>query len=147
MDDKATLLHNFKEVLMISDDASDWLLGLWDVIQVFDDIADGDEVSRDDLDKAIWATLVSIPKNPFYQRHASWLVPSVAQLVLEWLASDLAERDGRASAQSYMWRAGYYRTVCLVACIEHGPSAAISEAALALYGETLDDYLGEFPSA
>lgn len=141
------ILQSRLDELQLSPDAIDWLLGVWDLIQVFDDIADGDAVERADLDRAIWCSMVKMPSNAFYVRHAGWLVPSLAQLVLEWLASDLAEREGRASAQSYMWRAGYYRTVCLVASIEHGPSAAVSEAALSLYGETLEDYRKEFQNA
>lgn len=133
--------------LNLSAPAVEWLLDLWNLIQVFDDIADGDHVDRADLDKAIWATLVGMPTNAFYARHSAWLIPATAQAVLEWLASDCAEREGRASAQSYMWRAGYYRVVCLVASIEHGPSAEISEAALSLYGETLANYEKEFRNA
>lgn len=130
--------------LNLSPAAIEWLLDLWSVIQAFDDVADGDDVNRSDLDAAIWATLVKMPSNPFYLRHSSWLIPAVAQATLEWLASDRAERNGRASAQSYMWRAGYYRVVSLVACIEHGPSAEISETALSLYGETFEQYEKEF---
>lgn len=140
---RAHLTAHF-ENLELSQDAANWLLDLWDFIQTFDDIADGDEYERSELDAALWGALVKMPSNPFYMRHSGWLIPAVAQATLEWLASDRAEREGRASEQSYMWRAGYYRVVCLVASLEHGPSAATSEQALSLYGETFAEYKEEF---
>lgn len=141
------LRANMTDVLALPDDAVDWLIDLWRTIQVFDDIADGDHVDRADLDAAIWASLVSMPKNPFYIRNIDWLASSVATQVVKWLASDLAERNGRADARSYTWRAGYYDTVSLVCAMVHGPKSDIVEAALAMYGETLEDYMKEFKSA
>ncbi len=147
MTHETSLRVQFEDALELSEDAIQWLLELWNLIQVFDDVADDDGVERANLDRAVWASLAGMPSNPFYQRYSSWLIPATAQMTLEWLASDAVERDGGASAQSYMWRAGYYRVVCLVAALEHGPSAMVSEAALSLYGESLDDYLKEFPNA
>ncbi len=144
MNSRQKLSEHLSEALSLSDDAISWLCDLWDLVQVFDDIADGDEVLREDLDAAIWAVLAGMPSNPFYQRNSSWLIPATAQMTLEWLASDRAERNGRAGPQPYMWRAGYYRVVCLVAALEHGPSAKCSEIALSLYGETLEEYSREF---
>jgi hypothetical protein len=56
------------------------------------------------------------------------------------------EREGNASAQSYVWRAGYYELVLAAVRLCHGPVAAASVAhkVLGLYGEKLDDYLSEF---
>lgn len=127
--------------------AVEWLCDLWLMAQLFDDVADGDEIERTDLDAAIWASMVKMPTNSFYTTHGAWLIPAVAQMTLEWMASDLAEREGRASEQSYMWRAGYYRVVCLVCSIVHGPSSEISERALSMYGETFEEYKAEFPNA
>ena len=69
----------------------------------------------------------------------------MAVQLLKWQASDKAERDGRADAKSFMWRAGYYDLVLFVNLLCNGPSAPI--APLSLYGETLADYLKEFPHA
>lgn len=141
------LEYAFRDILDLPDAASAWLLDLWGLFQFFDDIADGDPVDRPTLDGAIWASMATMPSNVFFQTHASWLIPAQATAVLKWMASDKAEREGRADARSYSWRAGYYDVVCLVTAICHGPSSEKSEAALTLYSETLADYLGEFPNA
>jgi hypothetical protein len=140
------LLQSFAN-LQLPPQAADWLLSVWQVIQVFDDFADGDTVSRADLDNAIMAALVRMPANSFYQAHSSWLLPAIMQAVLKWQASDLAERSNRADARSFVWRAGYYDVVCLVAALVHGPSSELALRALSMYGETLDDYQKEFPNA
>lgn len=141
-----SLEFNF-QALELPADAVQWLLDLWHVIQVLDDVADGDPVDRKSLDKAIFATLAGMPSNSFYQKHQTWLLPILAQSVLKWMASDAAERAGKADERSYMWRAGYYDVVMMVTCLVHGPSSEKCFEALAMYGETAEDYLKEFKNA
>ena len=126
--------------------ATAWLLDLWRVTQFFDDVADGDDFPRDDLDRALWAALIGMPANPFFMANCSTLLPVMAAQVLKWQASDKAERDGRADARSYTWRAGYYDVVLMVCHLCHGADFD-PERALALYGETLPEYIKEFPNA
>ncbi|MGH1370058.1 MAG: hypothetical protein ACRBCL_15710 [Maritimibacter sp.] len=82
--------------------------------------------------------------NSSYIKHQPWLLPALTMMILEWQASDLAERTQRASPQSYMWRAGFYDVVMLVSGHIHGPQSEYALAALSLYGETVDEYLKEF---
>lgn len=139
------LRRNFNETLSLSDEAVEWLLALWEVIQLFDDIVDGDAVDRDDVDAAIWNALVGMPGNVFYQRNAHVLIPLMSVAVLKWKASDQVERDGGACATSFVWRAGYYDIVLAVVQIEHGTQAAmdIGPVVLNLYGESLEQYMKE----
>lgn len=127
--------------------AVDYLMALWNVIQVLDDVADGDEVARPDLDRAIADILFRMPSNEFYRQFHTWLVPALAQMVMKWQASDIQERMGEANAQSYMWRAGYYDVVLLVVTLCHGPSSDKALQALRLYGETVEEYMREFGNA
>lgn len=143
MNYEQSLRDNF-EALELPEAAIQWLLELWNATQVFDDVVDGDEVDRADVDRAIWALLAGMPSNEFYQQHQSWLIPALAQSTLKWMASDLAERSGCADERSYMWRAGYYDIVCLVVGLVHGPSSEKSWQALSLYGEACKEYLKEF---
>ena len=135
---------SFIETLELPRDAAKWLLDTWEVIQVLDDVADGDEVTTDECYRATNACLVGMPSNPFYLRHQQWLLPALSQMVLKWMASDLAERAGRADMRSYMWRAGYYDVVMLATSLVHGPSSEKALLALSLYGETADEYSKEF---
>lgn len=147
MNAEQSLHIQFKDDLALPESAIQWLLDLWNLVQVLDDVADGDEIERPDLDRAIWSCLAGMPSNPFYQQHQSWLMPATAQMVLKWMASDLAERNGDADERSYMWRAGYYDVVMTVTSLVHGPSSQMALRALSLYGETAAEYMKEFHDA
>jgi hypothetical protein len=142
---KYWLRRNFSETLSLSEDACDWLIALWEVIQLFDDIADGGEIDRDDLDATIWNALVGMPTNSFYQQNVHVLIPLMGIAVCKWKASDIVERNGDACATSFVWRAGYYDIVLAAVQIEHGAQAAmeIGHVVLKLYGESLEEYMKE----
>ena len=143
------LSRNLKEAFGLPDDAHDWLMGLWNVAQVFDDMADGDFPSRDSLDRALCDALVMLPENKFYLANRHILLPLVALCILKWKASDELERAGEASAVSYVWRAGFYDLVLACVQIVHGIETAMKIAGnvARLYGETLEDYMREFGDA
>ena len=139
-------LRTHFDSLMLPAAAAEWLLMLWESIQAFDDYADGDPVKREALDALIWNTLVAMPQNSFFSQHAAELSTLLGSMVLKWQASDRVEREGGASAQSYVWRAGYYELVLAAVRLCHGPAAAASVAhkVLGMYGEKFDAYLTEF---
>ena len=127
--------------------AAEWLLGVWNAIQVLDDAADNDPIDRKDLHRAIYDLFVDLPSNPFFAHNAMVLLPALSLMVLKWKASDDAERTQRADARSFVWRAGYYDVVLAAVAAAHGRDEALAVACkvLSLYGETLDEYLREFP--
>jgi hypothetical protein len=143
------LKENLQRVLALPAPATEWLMMLWGAIQVFDDVADGDPVEREDLNAAIWNTLVGMNQNSFWAANSFSLAPVVATMILKWQGSDQAERAGNADARSYVWRAGYYDVVMMVVALCHGTKYATDNAHLvmALYGETLEDYMKEFSHA
>lgn len=143
------LRKNLEQVFKLSPGAVDWLVLVYDVIQVFDDVADGDKVERQHLDAAIWNCLVGLHQNPFFQSHSSTLTPLLATMILKWQASDQEEREGNADAMCFAWRAGYYDLILGAIMIEHGPSYAQQSAPLVmrLYGEKYEEYLKEFNHA
>ena len=139
-------LRTHFDSLMLPAAAAEWLLMLWESIQAFDDYADGDPVKREALDALIWNTLVAMPQNSFFSQHATDLAPLLGSMVLKWQASDRVERECNASAQSYVWRAGYYELVLAAVRLCHGPAAAaaVAHKVLGMYGEKFDAYLTEF---
>lgn len=143
------LERNLSEAFRLPPAPVEWLLGLWDAIQFLDDVADGDDIPRSEIDRAIYALLVGMPANRFFMEYAATLLPCVSVMILKWQASDHAERNGQADAKSYMWRAGYYDLVLLVFQICHGQEAAVKDAPaiMGLYGETFEEYKKEFPNA
>jgi hypothetical protein len=112
-------------------------------------VADGDAVERDDLNAAIWNTLVGMSQNTFWIANSQTLTPVVASMILKWQASDQAERSGKADARSFVWRAGYYDVVLMTVALCHGTQRATETAqqVMELYGETLEDYMKEFGNA
>lgn len=129
--------------------ATQWLLDLYHVIQVFDDMADGDPSDRESVDKAVWLSLYAMPTNPFFILNAHELLPAVSELILKWKASDQMERDGKADARSFMLRAGYYDVVLKVGQLANGIDWAMKNASLvySLYGENFEEYRKEFGNA
>ena len=143
------LKENLQRVLMLPAPAIEWLLMLYGAIQVFDDVADGDAIERDDLNAAIWNTLVGMSQNTFWIANSQTLTPIVASMILKWQASDQAERNGKADARSFVWRAGYYDVVLMTVALCLGTQRATETAqqVMELYGETLEDYMKEFGNA
>lgn len=144
-----TLTQNLTGPLGLPLPAVDFLMGVWGLSQVFDDMADGDGVERADLDKAAWFALVGMTINPFFAVNHMALTPVMATQVLKWQASDFAERAGAADIRSFMWRAGFYDLVLAVTCLCHGPERAqeLAPQIMAMYGENIADYFMEFPHA
>ena len=143
------LRENLEKSLDLPAPAVDWLMMLYGAIQLFDDVADGDIVKRQDLNAIIWNTLVGMNRNIFWLENAQTLTPIVANMILKWQASDQAERAGRADARSFVWRAGFYDVVLMSVALCHGSNHATEVASdvMAIYGEKLEDYLMEFNHA
>lgn len=142
-----TLEDHFSNQLDLPRPAADWLLDLWRVIQLFDDVQDGDPPG--DPMPALWAALIGMPCNPFYQAHAAALQSSVATAVLKWHAANTAETERWADERSFVWRAAYYDVVLLVTLLCHGKDAGLRLAPtiMMMYGEPFSAYREEFPDA
>ncbi len=142
-----TLNDYFTNQLDLPPAAADWLLDLWQVIQAFDDIHDGDPVG--DAMPALWAALVSMPGNPFYVANAAALQSGVATAILKWHAANEAEAAGQADERSFVWRAAYYDVMLLVVLLCHGQAEALRLApvVMLMYGEPFAAYREEFPNA
>ena len=138
------LEEHFTNTLDLPPAAVDWLLDLWQVIQVFDDAHDGDPVG--DVMPALWASLVSMPSNPFYVANAAALQGAVATAILKWHAANEAEDAGEADERSFVWRAAYYDVVLLVVLLCYGQTEALRLApvVMLMYGEPFAAYREEF---
>ena len=143
-----TLEENLRQALKLPEEAIRWLLDLWDVIQAWDDVVDGDAIERPVLDRAIWLSLYGLQANVFFDRNRYLLLPLLGNAVLKWKASDTIEREHLADHyhKAYMLRAGYYDLILHVVAIVHGEDEAMKSAHIvaSLYGESYDDYVKEF---
>jgi len=141
-----SLQSAFKNTLKLPDDAVEWLLNLWYVIQLFDDVVDGDAIQRDDADRALIAALLGMPSSPFWLRNHTVLIPVMLLALSKWQASDSQERTGNVSATSFVWRASYYDVVLVVCHIVHGSNFNPVDV-MQIYGESFEDYKKEFQHA
>jgi hypothetical protein len=130
-------------------DTQRWLTDFWDVIQGLDDWRDNDAVDPAEKEKVIYQVMVSLPSNPFFQRHAQHLLPIMSNLVLKWIAANRLEDNKEELNKAYMWRAAYYDLVLEVVGLVHGyENAAIASQYVAkMYGESFEDYVKEFQNA
>lgn len=149
MEHKFAIETTLREVFILPEGAVSFLLRVWDSIQFFDDVADGDDIKRSDLNVTLWDHFIGYAEDVFFQSNINLLKPILATMVLKWQASDHAERMGQASAKSYMWRAGYYDVVLMVVAIIHGHQKAteLSQTVMDFYGETFEEYQEEFTNA
>lgn len=144
--DREAAVRQYLEITFaLPPSATEWLLALWRSAQFFDDLADGDPVSRSRLDRSIWDLLISMPANPFFAQYAGQLLTLISVAVLKWQASDRVERAGGANARTFTWRDGYFEIVLAAIEIVHGRERAtdLGPVVLAIYGENFDAYMKE----
>ena len=135
----AAYLKSHFDTLGLPPEAQEYLLDLWQVIQLLDDAADGDAITN--ANGVAWAIFARMPMNQFYRNTMATLQPLLVMQLVKWEAANKAEAAGLADEKSFMWRAGYYEIVSM-ACHLCGLDA---HAALGLYGETFAQYREEFP--
>jgi hypothetical protein len=143
------LSRNLQEGFAIKGHAHDWVMGLWNAIQVFDDMADGDFPDREDLFACVADTLCNMPMNPFFRVHQDTLIPLLAVALMKWRGADDAERAGNPNETSFVWRAGFYDIILAVVQLVHGAEVAKDAAqhVMKLYGENYAEYRKEFSNA
>lgn len=132
----------------LPEDATRFVIMMEQFSQFFDDVADGDEVTRDQVNLNLFNCFIGLNTNPFFLQHRWALLPIMELIILKWQGSDQAELDGKANEKSFMWRAAFYDLVMAVVAICHGHLRAIEMASdvMNYYAETMEDYRKEFPN-
>lgn len=116
------------------------LRDIWDVIQAWDDLHDGD--TNPDLATAMRQANVDLPTNPLYQPFCTPL--QMQKLYLKWEAANAIEaaKLREQLPKSYMLRAEYYQLIVDMVCFFEGVEVAATKAPdiWVCYGETYPDY-------
>lgn len=83
-------------VLKRDEQAVAFMLLVCTVLHFWDDLEDRDKpIARSDVDAAMFAALIVLPRNPFYQRHFTELSATLELAILNWhAANELEQRDG-----------------------------------------------------
>ena len=120
---------------------------LYQVAEAWDDLIDGDAVNADVINATFYAAMVTVPRNPFYQRHFALLNPLVEAAILDWFtANDLEKtRNVDKLRTSYMLRCGLQAVTVMCARILKGVVWANAvNMELRTAGDTWAEYAAEF---
>ncbi|GAB7221304.1 hypothetical protein VoSk93_05150 [Vibrio owensii] len=87
--------REFIEHALLGDKAAiDFVVKLFNISQIFDDLIDKDKpVSDEDIFRSYWLCLIELPKNPFYMRHAATLIPMMQIFLVDYRDSVILERE------------------------------------------------------
>lgn len=131
-------------------DALAFLRLLNEVVNVWDDLVDGDnpEHSSRNVNMAFEAALIHIPRNPFYRKYQHELQPVIEVAIADWHASTVMQASGDAEqvARAHTLRFSGLSVWVLCARIIGGPAAAALtalELRRAIPAETLQDFSQE----
>jgi len=134
-----------RQVLMGNLEAVDLCQCLFRVSQVLDDLVDGDrECTVADVKQAFWDALVTIPANPFYQMHFSYLHPLVSAAFLDWEdATDMEKQDDHGKNLAFVLRDSLTNIVIHCALLLGGRAYQRRISGVVrryFFDEKLDDY-------
>jgi hypothetical protein len=139
-------INGMLDYLGIQAEPRQLMLDIWALFQVFDDAEDGDQIDKEELDRALWASLVSMPSNEFFVRFRKELAGIISVQIFKWRAANQAEQSGNADERSFVWRAGYFDILMYVYALVHGKDKATVNASdvMGRYIETFKEYKKEF---
>jgi hypothetical protein len=126
--------------------AVDFCVLLFEISQLFDDVYDEGNISKEEAFELMWKTMVKLPSNPFYKSYMGKLTPMIESYILQWMSANTLEDKKEMLERSYMLRAFLFQIFQFCAMLVHGESYAIEKAYLfqKLYGEKFEDYIKEF---
>lgn len=130
--------------------AIEWARMLWDTIQLWDDIYDGDEVDKNHLNLVMLNTMTKMTTNLFYLRHVSKLSAQLESCILQWITAnryeEVEDQDIGGYERAFILRAGYYSMMHYITYLIGGLAWADQHSTeiWSSYGETFEQYLKEF---
>lgn len=127
--------------------AADYVEMVCDIAHFWDDLIDRDQdLSDEEINKAFFQMLVSLPRNAFYRRHFDHLNSILLNAVSNWQVATKLERDGGdyETSISFVLRSSYIDLVTQSALLIGGQQWACmvgEEARRLTHGETYQGYL------
>ncbi|MBX3659197.1 MAG: hypothetical protein KF740_12245 [Ramlibacter sp.] len=121
----------FSFVLKGHRDAIAFCFVLCGVLHLWDDLDDRDKpIAREDINQAMYAALVVLPRNAFYQANFAELNALVDSAIMNWHAANAFEREGSDEDKriSFIIRSAYCNVILTAARIVGGYEWARSVA-------------------
>lgn len=123
--------------------AVSFILDLHRVIELWDDLVDGDKTpGRESVHSAFYAALVTLPRNLFYRQNFVQLSPLVESAIFDWLtANNLEAMGGEHLQSSYILRCSMLTVTVMAAKILGGAAWAVEvNNELRTLGDTFAEY-------
>lgn len=139
-----------REVLNCHADAITFIEDLSTVSQVWDDLIDCKQPTRQDINAAFICALSYIPRNKFYLNNINTLQPFIEQVICDWLtANDFEKGDVTQKSVAYTLRDSLASVVVQCASILGGIDWAIKVSPIIrsfYHDEPIENYLREHAS-
>lgn len=120
---------------------------LFALVHTWDDLIDGDAVIPDRIHQAFTDALVTLPRNPFWQRHAVELQPLIEAALIDWkVANRFESGSDNERVLAYGLREHFMQILIRAAWCLGGQEWAervAPEVWRANQDDTLEDYLEE----
>jgi len=84
--------REFLKEILGNSHAIDLVETLGRISQGFDDLYDGDLVTKEQMVKVFWDALVTLPENPFYQQYFMRLHPLITMTCSDWQCANILQR-------------------------------------------------------
>ena len=121
--------------------AIDFVLTLHEIVETWDDLIDEDSVTDKAVNAAMYAALVTLPRNLFYREHFTLLSPVIEAAVFDWLTANEFEGRREHLHTSYILRCAGLAVTVMCARIIGGPDWAIEvNNELRTMGDTWTEY-------
>lgn len=130
--------------------AAAFLTMFFAVCHLWDDLIDKDKSRADEeINKAFWMALVEIPRNHYYQKYESEVLPLMSVAIQEWFAANKLEAGDRVDI-AYTLRCSIVSLIHQAAEICGGYEWAVEvgeEIRLKTQSETIVEYATELKDA
>ncbi len=117
------VIRNQKLKEWLKDDcAIDFLLDVFHVAEVWDDLIDKDKhLSNADIHKAFYTALITLPNNPFFVAYTKELTGVMTSGIHAWIdATSLETGNENEKIYAYVLRDWYMELLTLVCTLLHG---------------------------
>lgn len=145
---RETIKTILEPALRGNQDAITYCMYIYEIAHLWDDLIDKDkDITDEAVNTAFIRALIDIPYNNFYRQNMDYLLPLQHNAILQWLdANKMEKMDLNSKCKAYMLKASFLQIVNCCAALIGGHEWAIQigvDLRNALYGETLEEFLGE----
>lgn len=129
-------------------DALHYIMCLYAITQIWDDLVDGDrQRTSDDINRMLRIALIDLNENAFFIRYRDKLVPLMLSAILQWQDANVLEKSDVVEdlVRAYSLRVSWHQIIAYCCDLIGGPSYSreVGPAVRRLYDETWEGFQQE----